>query len=124
MAKFKDAEQPATIIRAWMANQGNVEFLKEWEGLNNTDFKPSQLRGFKGYERYVLEQFMKRTGSITCFIDYTNAKGLKVVRGKYGGTFAHSEIALQFANWMNRQPFYVSVIPKGQCLLLVRSLRN
>jgi len=77
--------------------------------LNNTEFKPSQIRGFKGYERYVLEQFMKRTGSITRFIDYTNAKGLKVVRGKYGGTFAHSEIALQFANWMNPQ-FYVYFI--------------
>ena len=109
MAKFKAAKEPATIIRAWIANQGNVEFLKEWEVLNNPTFKPSQIRGFKGYERYVLEQFMKRTGSITRFIDYTDAKGLKVVRGKYGGTFAHSEIALQFANWMNPQ-FYVYFI--------------
>jgi len=109
MAKFKDAEEPSTIIRAWIANQSNIEFLKEWEVLNNSNFKPSQSRGFKGYDKYVLEQFMKRTGSITRFIDYTNAKGLKVVRGKYGGTFAHSEIALQFANWMNAQ-FYVYFI--------------
>ena len=109
MARFKDTEEPANIIRSWIANQGNVEFLKEWELLNNPDFKPSQIRGFKGYEKYVVEQFMKRTGSISRFIAYTNAKGLKVVRGKYGGTFAHSEIALQFANWMNAQ-FYVYFI--------------
>jgi len=72
MAKFKDEENPATIIRAWIANQSNIEFLKEWELLNNASFK-------------------------------------KVIRGKYGGTFAHSEIALQFANWMNPQ-FYVYFI--------------
>jgi len=109
MARFRDAESPATIIRSWIANQGNVEFLKEWELLNNQDFKPSQIRGFKGYEKYVVEQFMKRTGSISRFIQYTSAKGVKVVRGKYGGTFAHSEIALQFANWMNAA-FYVHFI--------------
>ena len=109
MARFRDAEEPTNIIRSWIANQGNVEFLKEWELLNNSDFKPSQIRGFKGYEKYVVEQFMKRTGSISRFVEYTNAKGVKVVRGKYGGTFAHSEIALQFANWMNAQ-FYVHFI--------------
>ena len=52
---------------------------------------------------------MKRTGSVSRFIAYTSAKGVKVVRGKYGGTFAHSEIALQFANWMNAA-FYVHFI--------------
>lgn len=109
MAKFRDNGEPANIIRAWIANQGNIEFLKEWEILNNTDFKPSQMRGFKGYGKYVLEHFMKRTGSISRLIEYTNAKGVKVVRGKYGGTFAHSEIALQFANWLNPQ-FYVYFI--------------
>jgi len=109
MARHRDAENPSNIIRSWIANQSNVEFLKEWELLNNSEFKPSQIRGFKGYEKYVVEQFMKRTGSITRFIDYTNALGLKVVRGKYGGTFGHSEIALQFANWMN-PAFYVHFI--------------
>ncbi len=109
MAKYRNEENPSDIIRSWISNQGNVEFLKEWEVLNNSGFKPSQIRGFKGYEKYVVEQFMKRTGSITRFIEYTNAKGLKVVRGRYGGTFAHSEIALQFANWMNPE-FYVYFI--------------
>lgn len=109
MAKFKDADNPTTIIRSWMSNQGSIEFLKEWEILNNSNFQVTASSDFKGYEKYVLEQFMKRTGSTTRFIEYTNAKGLKSVRGRYGGTFAHSEIALQFANWMNPE-FYVHFI--------------
>ena len=52
---------------------------------------------------------MQRTGSISRFVEYTDAKGVRVKRGKYGGTFAHSEIALQFANWMNPR-FYVLFI--------------
>jgi len=52
---------------------------------------------------------MPRTGSPSRFIEYTSAEGLRVVRGKYGGTFAHNEIALQFANWMNPS-FYVHFI--------------
>ena len=109
MARFRDEENPSTIIRAWIANQSNIEFLKEWEIINNADFKPSQTRGFKGYANYILEHFMSRTGSISRFVEYTNSKGLRVVRGRYGGTFAHSEVALQFANWMNPQ-FYVHFI--------------
>lgn len=109
MARFRDEENPSTIIRAWIANQSNIEFLKEWEIINNADFKPSQMRGFKGYANYILEHFMPRTGSVSRFVEYTNSKGLRVVRGRYGGTFAHSEVALQFANWMNPQ-FYVHFI--------------
>ena len=109
MARFRDDENPSNIVRAWIANQSNIEFLKEWEQMNNSDFKPSQMRGFKGYANYILEHFMPRTGSVSRFIEYTNSKGLRVTRGRYGGTFAHSEVALQFANWMNPQ-FYVHFI--------------
>lgn len=109
MARYKDAENPSNVIRGWIAGQNNIEFLKEWEVLNNPNFKPSQSRGFKGYDQYILEQYMKRTGSVSRFIEYTDAEGLRVARGKYGGTYAHNEIALQFANWMN-PAFYVHFI--------------
>ncbi|MCL2294056.1 MAG: KilA-N domain-containing protein [Spirochaetes bacterium] len=96
IAKFKNTENPNDVIKNWLRNRMTIEFLGIWEGLNNPDFKPVEFDGFRkeaGLNSFVL--------SPTRWIEQTNAIGLIVASGKYGGTFAHNDIAMEFANWVS-----------------------
>jgi hypothetical protein len=95
IAKYKSDDANATICN-WMRNRETVEFLGLWERLHNPDFKPLEFEGFR--KEAGLNAF---TMSPTKWIEHTNAKGLIVKSGRYGGTFAHKDIAFKFASWIS-----------------------
>lgn len=96
IAKLKNAEAPADIIKNWMRSKNTIELLGLWERLNNPGFKLvefDQFRNEAGYNHFVL--------SPKKWIDTTRAIGLISKSGRYGGTYAHRDIALEFASWIS-----------------------
>lgn len=95
IVKFK-SEEPNAVIANWLRNRNTIEYLGIWETLYNTDFKPLEFEGFK--KEAGLNAF---TLSPTKWIESTNAKGIIVKSGRYGGTYAHKDIAFKFASWIS-----------------------
>ena len=97
MAKAKGNEaRAADIIKNWMRNRTTLEFLGTWEQLYNPYFKVVEFDHFKmeaGLHTFVL--------SASTWIEKTNAKGLCVKSGRYGGTYAHKDIAFEFGSAIN-----------------------
>ena len=96
IAKFKNPDAPRDIIKNWMRTKNTIELLGIWERLNNPDFKQVEFDLFKneaGYNHFVL--------SPQKWIEATNAIGLQSKSGRYGGTYAHIDIALEFASWVS-----------------------
>lgn len=94
IAKGKsDNSRAADVIRNWLRNRYTLEFLSTWEQLNNPNFKVFESEHF--IEQVGLLTF---TPSVTEWNEKTNAIGLYVKRGKYGGTYAHKDIAFEFAS--------------------------
>ncbi len=96
IARYKDAERTDYLISNWLRNRDTVEFLGIWEQLNNPDFNPIEFDGIKrqaGLNSFVLTA--KR------WIDLTGAIGLISKPGRYGGTYAHRDIAFEFASWVS-----------------------
>jgi len=121
LSRYKNPTRPDAPISSWINAKPNLELIHEWELLHNPDFKPTSQGGFKGYESYLSEAFMKDSGSPTRWITYTNSKGFIVKRGRYGGTYAHSTIALQFANSINAK-FHLYVLEEYQKLKTKQTL--
>jgi hypothetical protein len=97
IAKFK-SEDPGAVIANWMRNRNTIEYLGLWEVLYNSSFKPLEFEGFKtqaGLNAFTL--------SPQKWIDATNAKGIISKSGRYGGTFAHKDIAFKFAAWISTE---------------------
>jgi hypothetical protein len=94
MANAKEGEsRAADIIKNWLRNRYTLEFLGTWEQINNPYFKVVEFDHFKmqaGLPSFVL--------SVTEWIDKTNAIGITVKKGKYGGTYAHRDIAFEFGS--------------------------
>jgi len=96
IARFKDSERTDYIIQNWMRNRNTIEFLGVWEQLNNPGFNPIEFDGIKkqaGLNSFILTA--KR------WIEATGATGLISKTGRYGGTFAHQDIAFEFAAWVS-----------------------
>jgi len=96
IARLKNAEAPADIIKNWMRSKNTIELLGLWEKLNNPDFKLvefDQFRNDAGYNHFVL--------SPKKWIETTQAIGMLSKSGRYGGTYAHRDIALEFASWIS-----------------------
>lgn len=96
IARHRDAERTDYIIQNWLRNRNTIEFLGIWEQLNNPDFKPIEFDGFRkqaGLNSFVLtaKRWIERTGAI----------GLVSKAGRYGGTYAHKDIAFEFAAWIS-----------------------
>lgn len=91
-AKSNDS-RAADIIRNWLRNRGTLEFLSTWEQIYNPNFKVFESEHFK--KQAGLLTF---TPSVSEWIEQTNAIGIYVKRGKYGGTYAHKDIAFEFAS--------------------------
>ena len=83
----------ADVVRNWLRNRATLEFLATWEEIYNPDFKVFESEHFK--KQAGLLTF---TPSVSEWIDQTNAIGLYVKKGRYGGTFAHKDIAFEFAS--------------------------
>ena len=115
LARYKNPDQPDVVIRSWLNTRREIEFLQEWELAYNIDFKTTTHSSFKGFEKYVAEVFLKNLSSVSKWINYTNAKGLFTKRGKYGGTYAQSTIALNFANYINPK-FYIKLLEEYQTM--------
>jgi hypothetical protein len=96
MARYKDAERTDYIIQNWLRNRNTIEFLGLWEQLNNPAFNPIEFDGIRkqaGLNSFILTA--KR------WIEATHAIGLVSRPGRYGGTYAHKDIAFEFASWIS-----------------------
>lgn len=97
LARYKNSNNPGDVIIKWMSNKSSFDFYSLWEELFNEDFKLAESREFKNDS--ANQSF---TMSPSRWINATNAKGFVSKRGKYdGGTFAHPDIALEFASWID-----------------------
>ncbi|MGG7034918.1 MAG: KilA-N domain-containing protein [Flavobacterium sp.] len=95
IAKFKTDDSSA-VIGNWMRNRNTIEFLGIWESLYNSSFNPLEFEGFK--KEAGLNAF---TMSPQKWINSTGAIGFVVKSGRYGGTYAHKDIAFKFASWIS-----------------------
>jgi len=98
IAKYKNSLEPFSIINNWMRNRSTIEFIGLWEKINNPDFKPIDFERFRneaGSNYFVL--------SPQRWIESTNAIGIISKSGRYGGTFAHKDIAFEFASWISSE---------------------
>ena len=94
IAKAKsDSVRAADVVRNWLRNRGTLEYLSVWEQIYNPNFKVFESEHFK--KQAGLLTF---TPSVSEWLNETNAIGLYVKRGKYGGTYAHKDIAFEFAS--------------------------
>lgn len=96
IAKYRNEDDPRFVIQNWMRNRNTVEFLAVWEELHNPDFNRVQfeaVRSEAGLNRFVMTP--------TKWIEQTNAIGITSKAGRYGGTYAHSDIAMSFATWIS-----------------------
>lgn len=96
IAKYKNIEDPNGVIRNWIRNRETIEFLGLWEILNNDDFNPIEFDGFRnasGTNHFTM--------SPQKWIRGVNSIGITSKSGRYGGTYAHKDIALQFASWIS-----------------------
>ena len=97
IAKYR-SDSPNDVIKNWMRSRDTLEFLGLWETLHNPDFKPVEFDGFRmqaGANAFTL--------SPTKWIESVNAIGIVSKPGRYGGTYAHSDIAFEFASWVSAE---------------------
>jgi len=99
LAKFKDSERFDYIIQNWLRSKHTIEYIGTWELLYNPNFKPIEFDGFKneaGSHSFVMTP--KK------WISSTNAIGIISKQGRYnGGTYAHPDIAFEFASWISAE---------------------
>jgi len=96
MAKFRDSERTNYIIQNWMRTRSTIEFIGLWEQLHNPNFKRIEFDAFRnesGSNSFTLTP--KK------WIKSTNAIGIISKSGRYGGTYAHKDIAFEFASWIS-----------------------
>jgi hypothetical protein len=119
IAKYKNNNFPADVVKNWMRTRSTIEFLGLWEQINNLNFKPVEFDQFKknaGSNYFVL--------SPQKWIEQTNAIGIVSKSGRYGGgTFAHKDIAFEFASWISSK-FKLYLIKEFQRLKEDESQRN
>ena len=98
IARHRNTQEPFAIINNWMRGRSTIEFLGLWEKLSNPDFKPLEFERFRneaGSNYFVL--------SPQRWIESTSAIGITSKSGRYGGTFAHRDIAFEFASWISSE---------------------
>lgn len=110
IARYKDASNTDDIIKNWLRNRNTIELLGFWETIYNPDFKPVEFDGFR--KQAGLNSFVMTPKK---WIESTNAIGITSKSGRYGGTFAHKDIALEFASWISIE-FKLYVIKEFQRL--------
>ena len=109
IAKYK-SDDPTLVVGNWMRNRNTVEYLGIWESLYNPNFNPIEFEGVK--KEAGLNAF---TLSPNKWIEATNAIGIVSKSGRYGGTYAHKDIAFKFASWISVE-FELYIIKEFQRL--------
>jgi len=113
IARFKDHNRSDYVIQNWLRTRDTIEFLGIWEQINNPNFKPIEFDGFK--KEAGLNSFSLTPKK---WIDTVGAIGIISKSGRYGGgTFAHQDIAFEFANWISPE-FRLYLIKEFQRLKL------
>lgn len=118
IAKYLDPENPRFIIQNWMRNRNTIEFLGAWESINNPNFNRLEfdtVRNASGTNAFVLTPQR--------WIAETNAIGITSKAGRYGGTYAHSDIAFEFASWISPE-FKLYIIQDYQRLKQEEAYKN
>jgi phage regulator Rha-like protein len=110
IARYKDAANTDTIIQNWLRNRNTIELLGFWELMYNQNFKPLEFEGFK--KQAGLNSFVMTPKK---WIETTSAVGIVSKSGRYGGTFAHKDIAFEFASWISIE-FKLYIIKEFQRL--------
>ncbi len=98
IARHKNSNEPKDVVKNWMRSKSTIEFLGLWEKINNPNFKGVEFDSFwqeAGANAFVL--------SPSKWIENTNAIGIVSKSGKTGGTFAHRDIAFEFASWISAE---------------------
>ena len=98
IARYRNSQEPFAVINNWMRSRSTIEFLGLWEKLCNPNFKPLEFERFRneaGSNYFVL--------SPQRWIESTQAIGITSKSGRYGGTFAHRDIAFEFASWISSE---------------------
>ncbi|HLP55789.1 MAG TPA: KilA-N domain-containing protein [Fluviicola sp.] len=98
IARVKNPDEPKDVVKNWMRSRTTIEFIGLWERLNNPDFKGVEFDSFlfdAGSNSFTL--------SPSKWIETTNAKGIVSKQGNKGGTFAHKDIAFEFASWVSSE---------------------
>ena len=98
IARYRNTVEPFSVINNWMRSRSTIDFIGLWETLNNPGFKPIEFERFRneaGNNYFVL--------SPQRWIESTNAVGIISKSGRYGGTFAHKDIAFEFASWISSE---------------------
>ena len=96
IARYKNIENPKGVIQNWIRNRNTIEFLGIWELIHNPNFKGIEFEAFK--KEAGLNSF---TLAPQKWIESTDAMGLVSKSGKGGGTYAHRDIAFEFASWVS-----------------------
>jgi KilA-N domain len=98
IARVRNAAEPKDVVKNWLRTRATIEFLGLWETINNPSFKGVEFDSFKqqaGANSFTL--------SPTRWIEATNAIGLQSTAGRGGGTYAHQDIAFEFASWVSAE---------------------
>ncbi len=96
IARYKSSDRTDDLVRNWLRNRNTLEFLGIWEQLYNPDFNPVEFDGIRmqaGLNSFTLTP--KR------WVEATRATGITSRAGRYGGTYAHKDIAFEFATWVS-----------------------
>jgi len=96
IAKKADSERTDQVIGNWLRTRNTVEFLGVWETLHNPNFNPLEFEGIRN--QTGLSTFVLTTKRWT---EQTNAIGITAKAGRYGGTYAHKDIAFEFCSWLS-----------------------
>jgi len=98
IARYQNPDEPIDVIKNWLRNRSTIEFIGLWERLHNPHFKAVE------FDRFMYEagrnSFVLSPGK---WIKTTNAVGITTKSGRYGGTFAHQDIAFEFASWVSAE---------------------
>ncbi|MBO6496220.1 MAG: KilA-N domain-containing protein [Roseivirga sp.] len=111
-------EDGSVLIEKWLRNKNTIEFIGIWEQINNENFNSPEFEGIKneaGLNRFTL--------SVKRWIEHTNAIGLFAKSGRYGGTYAHRDIAFEFGSWLSPE-FKLYLIKEFQRLKEEESNRH
>ncbi len=93
---IRNIENGSALIEKWLRNKNTLEFLGIWEEIYNSSFNSPEFEGIKneaGFNRFVI--------SVKQWVEKTNAIGIIAKSGRYGGTYAHKDIAFEFASWVS-----------------------
>ena len=96
IARYKDSKRSDYILQNWMRSKDTIEFLGLWEKINNTNFNSIEFDGIKN--KSSVNSFILTPKQ---WINNTNAIGIISKAGRYGGTYAHKDIAFEFASWIS-----------------------